>query len=129
MAAFEESKTAKQKELDAAVKQLEGQLKEATAEAKADIEKQLKSARELAREHGQLEPPYELLYAVAEKEHAADSALQLKGDPPNQAMWLRVTFQLSSVVKHYRPSRQAVAAYSLCSGCSARPIQCPRASW
>lgn len=77
---FAESKQNKQQELDAEVKRLEGALKDA-GEKKKDIEKQLKAARDVARKNSQTEPPYEMLYAVAEMPEPADAHVQLKGDP------------------------------------------------
>ncbi len=78
---FTEGKARKQTELDKEVKRLEQVVKQADGNSKQDLEKQLKEAKELARKNSQIEPPYELLYAVAEKPDPDDVEVQLKGDP------------------------------------------------
>ncbi len=63
------------------MRRLEDLLKKAQGESKKDIEQQLKAARERARENSQIEPPYEMLYAVVDKPEPDDVNVQLKGDP------------------------------------------------
>ncbi len=78
---FNESKASKQATLDEEVKRLEESLKAAEGDGRKEIETQLKAARDTARVHSQIEPPYELLYAVGDKPEPSDAFIQLKGDP------------------------------------------------
>ena len=78
---FLDDKTQKQMALDAEVKRLDELVKAASGDEKRLLDKQLKAAKDQAREHSQIEPPYELLYAVADKLEPADATIQLKGDP------------------------------------------------
>ncbi len=90
--AFEQQKDARQKQLEDVVKALERQEKNATEGEKKTIAEQLKKARESAREHSQLEPPYELVYGVLDQSVCADAAVQLKGDPARPAALIRRRF-------------------------------------
>ncbi len=90
--AFEQQKDARQKQLEDVVKELERQEKNAPDGDKKAITEQLKKARESAREHSQLEPPYEMIYGVLDQSMCADAAIQLKGDPARPAALIRRRF-------------------------------------
>ena len=78
---FEDSKARQQKVLDSEVKEIDARVKAAKDDEKKSLEKQLNAARDRARQHSQIAPPYEQLYAVADKPEPADACVQLKGDP------------------------------------------------
>lgn len=79
--AFLDDKTQKQTLLDDEVKRLDKLHKAASGDEKLSLDKELKAAKDQARDHSQIEPTYELLYAVADKLEPADATIQLKGDP------------------------------------------------
>jgi hypothetical protein len=75
------ARSEKQKELDAEVKRLEGELKLADGDDKKKLEKSLASAKKAAEKHSNSALPFEQAYAVAEGPKAGNAAIQIKGDP------------------------------------------------
>ncbi|HEX7859560.1 MAG TPA: DUF1553 domain-containing protein [Verrucomicrobiae bacterium] len=75
------SRREKQKELDAEVKRLEGELKNAERDEKKKLEKELASAKKAAEQHQNSALPFDQAYAVAEAPKAVNAAIQIKGDP------------------------------------------------
>jgi Protein of unknown function (DUF1549)/Planctomycete cytochrome C len=70
-----------QTQLDEQVKKLKNLVEETKEDEKQAAEQKLKEAERLAKEHRELPPLFETLYAVAEAETFEDVAIQLKGDP------------------------------------------------
>ncbi len=70
-----------QKKLDDQVKKLKDLLAKASKEDKPDAEQKLKQAEQLAKQHRELPPLFETVYAVSEAQTQEDVAIQMKGDP------------------------------------------------
>jgi hypothetical protein len=101
MSVFEaarEAHRAKQAELDSAVKDLEGRIKESGADASANadeikaLEKSLKAAKSAAEMHRRTPLPIEQAYAVAEAAKIEDVPIQHKGDPAKPGEVVRRRF-------------------------------------
>jgi Protein of unknown function (DUF1553)/Protein of unknown function (DUF1549)/Planctomycete cytochrome C len=91
---FEKEKASRQKVLDHEVAELEKAAKQASPEAKKDVEERLKKARQSARVNSQRTPPYEVIYGVAEGLDRDDAAIQLKGDPAKLGEVVRRRFPI-----------------------------------
>jgi hypothetical protein len=90
--AFKKSKTERQRALDAEVKRLEKEAKEAQGEIKKSLEKELSQAKDAAKKNDRTPPPYELVYAVAEGKKREDGVVQQKGDPAKPGPLVRRHF-------------------------------------
>ncbi len=104
--------------LDKAVKEIEELLKTVSSDDKPTLEKELKAAKDQSREHSQIEPPYELLYAVADKPESADATIQLKGDPAKPGDLVSRKFPPSWAARYCRRNSRPAADCNLSSGCS-----------
>ena len=67
--------------LDGQVKKLKNEFKKASDADKKKVEKKLKAAERIAKEHASAPPLFETAYAVAEAATRTDVAIQIKGDP------------------------------------------------
>ena len=70
-----------QQVLDARVRDLEKERAAAPADQRKSHDKGIEEARQAAKRHAQLPPPFEQAYAVAEGSQIEDVAIQQKGDP------------------------------------------------
>jgi len=71
----------KQAELDAEVKRLDKERKDAAGDEKSKLDKAYQEAKKAADDHAKSPLPFEQAYAVAEAAKIEDAAVQLKGDP------------------------------------------------
>ncbi|HUS36032.1 MAG TPA: DUF1553 domain-containing protein, partial [Verrucomicrobiae bacterium] len=71
----------KQSKLEAEVKPLEGEIKNAQDDAKKKLEKQLADAKKAVENHNNTPLPFEQAYAVADAPKIEDVTIQIKGDP------------------------------------------------
>jgi Protein of unknown function (DUF1553)/Protein of unknown function (DUF1549)/Planctomycete cytochrome C len=81
LAETEQAVKTRAEQLDEQVKKLKNLVEETKEDEKQAAEQKLKEAERLAKEHRELPPLFETLYAVAEAETFEDVAIQLKGDP------------------------------------------------